>query len=143
MIRLIDQRMNTSSASYCSTCLVCIVFFLMIRRPPRSTRTDTLFPYTTLFRSRRSCPRRRIAPRPPKGDDGRRDSRRPGSDPHWFGCGLGGHEPDCRPYDRRHADCTLAFDVRHSRRLSAYAQTASTSHFPTSSPLTAKILCSH
>src|SRR3546814_12967682 len=36
-------------------CLFCcaflIVFFLMIRRPPRSTRTDTLFPYTTLFRS--------------------------------------------------------------------------------------------
>src|SRR3546814_8335265 len=28
-----------------------IFFFLMIRRPPRSTRTDTLFPYTTLFRS--------------------------------------------------------------------------------------------
>src|SRR3546814_5623950 len=27
----------------------------MIRRPPRSTRTDTLFPYTTLFRSPRSC----------------------------------------------------------------------------------------
>src|SRR3546814_12596228 len=27
------------------------VFFLMIRRPPRSTRTYTLFPYTTLFRS--------------------------------------------------------------------------------------------
>src|SRR3546814_6713145 len=26
-------------------------FLLMIRRPPRSTRTDTLFPYTTLFRS--------------------------------------------------------------------------------------------
>src|SRR3546814_6651990 len=26
-------------------------FFLMIRRPPRSTRIDTLFPYTTLFRS--------------------------------------------------------------------------------------------
>src|SRR3546814_11497831 len=31
-------------------CCVCF-FFLMIRRPPRSTRTDTLFPYTTLFRS--------------------------------------------------------------------------------------------
>src|SRR3546814_8735949 len=31
--------------------LFCFVFFLMIRRPPRSTRTDTLFPYTTLFRS--------------------------------------------------------------------------------------------
>src|SRR3546814_16478097 len=35
-----------------------IFFLLMIRRPPRSTRTDTLFPYTTLFRSQRSleCP---------------------------------------------------------------------------------------
>src|SRR3546814_12978388 len=32
-------------------CLVFCLFFLMIRRPPRSTRTDTLFPYTTLFRS--------------------------------------------------------------------------------------------
>src|SRR3546814_4477759 len=32
---------------------VSIFFFLMIRRPPRSTRTDTLFPYTTLFRSPR------------------------------------------------------------------------------------------
>src|SRR3546814_13916600 len=28
-----------------------VFFFLMMRRPPRSTRTDTLFPYTTLFRS--------------------------------------------------------------------------------------------
>src|SRR3546814_16794302 len=28
-----------------------LFFFLMIRRPPRSTRTDTLLPYTTLFRS--------------------------------------------------------------------------------------------
>src|SRR3546814_1579774 len=31
--------------------VVHFIFFLMIRRPPRSTRTDTLFPYTTLFRS--------------------------------------------------------------------------------------------
>src|SRR3546814_6507961 len=30
---------------------MCCCVFLMIRRPPRSTRTDTLFPYTTLFRS--------------------------------------------------------------------------------------------
>src|SRR3546814_5833138 len=34
--------------------------FLMIRRPPRSTRTDTLFPYTTLFRSPRPVPWREI-----------------------------------------------------------------------------------
>src|SRR3546814_13532404 len=42
--------------SYLVICLFIILFiflffFLMIRRPPRSTRTDTLFPYTTLFRS--------------------------------------------------------------------------------------------
>src|SRR3546814_14406721 len=38
--------------SPCSYACVCVsFFFLMIRRPPRSTRTDTLFPYTTLFRS--------------------------------------------------------------------------------------------
>src|SRR3546814_17143471 len=36
-------------------------FFLMIRRPPRSTRTDTLFPYTTLFRSWRPFPAQRLA----------------------------------------------------------------------------------
>src|SRR3546814_10601721 len=47
----------------CCSCysLLCVfsgsvVFFLIVRRPPRSTRTDTLFPYTTLFRS--ACPRR-------------------------------------------------------------------------------------
>src|SRR3546814_20277897 len=38
---------------YCS-----LFFFLMIRRPPRPTRTDTLFPYTTLFRSMRDPNRR-------------------------------------------------------------------------------------
>src|SRR3546814_14695205 len=38
-----------SRARYSS--LYTLLVFLMIRRPPRSTRTDTLFPYTTLFRS--------------------------------------------------------------------------------------------
>src|SRR3546814_11642437 len=44
-------------------------FFLMIRRPPRSTRTDTLFPYTTLFRSlrRRRDGRRHWVVRPVEG----------------------------------------------------------------------------
>src|SRR3546814_13456487 len=37
--------------SYDSLMVCFCFFFLMIRRPPRSTRTDTLFPYTTLFRS--------------------------------------------------------------------------------------------
>src|SRR3546814_6503132 len=39
------------------SCWLCVVFFfLMIRRPPRSTRTDTRFPYTTLFRSGHQLP---------------------------------------------------------------------------------------
>src|SRR3546814_2083534 len=40
-----------SYARCCVLFLFIAIFFLMIRRPPRSTRTDTLFPYTTLFRS--------------------------------------------------------------------------------------------
>src|SRR3546814_15050282 len=36
---------------FLSVSLLVSLFFLMILRPPRSTRTDTLFPYTTLFRS--------------------------------------------------------------------------------------------
>src|SRR3546814_5081715 len=50
----------------------------MIRRPPRSTRTDTLFPYTTLFRSAVICAQQRGADqrRPRTGDDrGQPDSR--------------------------------------------------------------------
>src|SRR3546814_20712525 len=40
--------------------MICLfVFFLMLRRPPRSTRTDTLLPYTTLFRSLRAKPKKR------------------------------------------------------------------------------------
>src|SRR3546814_11823806 len=42
--------MSVDTYSTC-TCLMFLFFFLMIRRPPSSTRTDTLFPYTTLFRS--------------------------------------------------------------------------------------------
>src|SRR3546814_1225056 len=48
-----------------------VFFFLMLRRPPRSTRTDTLFPYTTLFRSRALD-----ESRPNAGADGGRGGRR-------------------------------------------------------------------
>src|SRR3546814_18721406 len=37
-----------------------VVFFLLIRRPPRSTRTDTRFPYTTPFRCERDRPGERV-----------------------------------------------------------------------------------
>src|SRR3546814_5505448 len=51
--------------SYCV-----LVFFLMIRRPPRSTRTDTLFPYTTLFRSDQDHQHRRDVEAPGRGKGG-------------------------------------------------------------------------
>src|SRR3546814_16929838 len=66
-----------------------LIVFLMIRRPPRSTRTDTLFPYTTLFRCRETTG---------AGGRGRRRSpmpRRPR--PRW--CARDGCSPssDARP----------------------------------------------
>src|SRR3546814_3893718 len=45
---------TASSDIYMCVFVFNFFFFLMIRRPPRSTRTDTLFPYTTLFRSGRA-----------------------------------------------------------------------------------------
>src|SRR3546814_5847363 len=50
------------------SCYSVVVFFVMIRRPPRSTRTDTLFPYTTLFRSVRPRPDAEVL-LPAEGDD--------------------------------------------------------------------------
>src|SRR3546814_1404820 len=53
-----------------------LFFFLMIRRPPISTRTDTLFPYTTLFRSAHPLGQEagpKGAPRPPPQDHARDD----------------------------------------------------------------------
>src|SRR3546814_18115983 len=72
-----------------------LFFFLRIRRPPRSTRTDTLFPYTTLFRSYRfrgpqggpedrklgrmaaqAAPRRGVVPAPGRSGGSARHSAR-------------------------------------------------------------------
>src|SRR3546814_16716211 len=50
---VISLRVITSWCYYIRLLCFLFCFFLMIRRPPRSTRTDTLFPYTTLFRSHR------------------------------------------------------------------------------------------
>src|SRR3546814_4317424 len=51
----------------------------MTRRPPRSTRTDTLFPYTTLFRSHRARrPHRRPLCPPRRRCDGGAEARRGG-----------------------------------------------------------------
>src|SRR3546814_14027994 len=64
----------------CYYSLSCSCFFLMIRRPPRSTRTDTLFPYTTLFRSHpRVGGQDRQAPDRPRSGDVLRHRRRDSS----------------------------------------------------------------
>src|SRR3546814_1647962 len=59
----------------CVTVIFVFFFFLMIRRPPRSTRTDTLFPYTTLFRSAliRACYKATLNPGRKAGHTERRD----------------------------------------------------------------------
>src|SRR3546814_12035917 len=65
----------------CLLVLVVYFVFLRIRRPPRSTRTDTLFPYTTLFRSQRHAAGRPAARRGGDRTPARRprpDRRRPG-----------------------------------------------------------------
>src|SRR3546814_17639084 len=63
----------------CSVLLLGL-FFLMIRRPPRSTRTDTLFPYTTLFRSLLSLSRG-------QADRADRDLLLRGLERRWLGPG--------------------------------------------------------
>src|SRR3546814_9712560 len=75
----------------------------MIRRPPRSTRTDTLFPYTTLFRSygRRRHARRAHAATPPKRFAS------------WFRrASLG---PQIRPWELCRDQDTLSFSIDHRR----------------------------
>src|SRR3546814_8107495 len=80
--------------------ICCSFFFLMIRRPPRSTRTDTLFPYTTLFRSCRQFSEQLVQY---PGARGRRRRRRdrPGSGGYraWprYGVAAGAAQPRASP----------------------------------------------
>src|SRR3546814_4234775 len=77
--------------------LLYVLFFLLILRPPISTRTDTLFPYTTLFRSRHpricaACDRPRCCPRP-----------------HWCGCRPSSPAPPLSASPRNRS-CSFAQD---------------------------------
>src|SRR3546814_19468262 len=108
--------------------LCCLVFFfLMLRRPPRSTRTDTLFPYTTLFRSPYPKPLRRWRTRA---------IREPKSEPRAVGgvaptyairvsCPFAmpmrplvgrGYAPDTRPVSEAGAPMVHAFEPRLKSR---------------------------
>src|SRR3546814_6307106 len=70
----------------------------MLRRPPRATRTDTLFPYTTLFRSAGFTPFLLDYCRPTK------------------------LEPESHPHDETHAVCILSCRTRKSRRVADLAR---------------------
>src|SRR3546814_9751232 len=84
---------RTSESVVWLVCLLTFFFFLMIRRPPRSTRTYTLFPYTTLFRS---------LPAPGAGLQGQGDRSRQRGDRHGqrgqagFRVRLGRRRPEPR-----------------------------------------------
>src|SRR3546814_10716282 len=81
----------STSESHCEFFITILImfFFLMIRRPPRSTRTDTLFPYTTLFRSPEGAAAHgHLLPR---ADRGRR---------LWRSLRRG----SCRPHSRRRSE---------------------------------------
>src|SRR3546814_10410012 len=101
----------------------------MIRRPPRSTRTDTLFPYTTLFRSRRTRvrpgPRRRAAAGPPQSKGEPPLPGRPALDRSPAPAGRGKTErshhravfQDCGPANL-HVDGRVAHDARSEEHTS-------------------------
>src|SRR3546814_2064971 len=111
----------------------------MIRRPPRSTRTDTLFPYTTLFRSRfgrgrmaildhRQPPRLRLARRRPADQNGEEDEGQdgPGDDKDdWQVHGqlvsasiAGGRDGALKT--RPHAACFAPLDRKSTRLNSSH-----------------------
>src|SRR3546814_1074285 len=88
-------------------------FFLMIRRPPIATRTDTLFPYTTLFRSR-----------PPSrpGSIRRTSTRRAGRSAAWRTCGglpLLAHDRVERPGARPGEDQVEEREAEQQRCIAA------------------------
>src|SRR3546814_18322910 len=85
---MIYTYVNSLSHSVC----FCF-FFLMIRRPPRSTRTDTLFPYTTLFRS---IGRRAGGASGDEEDDERGKTDAPPSKFKEQAAGQQGCHPQCR-----------------------------------------------
>src|SRR3546814_7836013 len=97
------------------TIFVMLFIFLMIRRPPRSTRTDTLFPYTTLFRSTKLF-------QPPRD---RGAGRRTGDERLRLFPGRGGRAAPSVRNARRAPAGAVAADVRLYRRRTP-ARTPST-----------------
>src|SRR3546814_12646013 len=101
---------------------VVLVFFLMIRRPPRSTRTDTLFPYTTLFRSQvaGAPPRIVVAPHPAEHTGpgtGQRLVQPGGAVDQQGGTGIGGEVAGVlgQARDQQQRRCVVVDSQQHQR----------------------------
>src|SRR3546814_7779264 len=126
----------------------------MIRRPPRSTRTDTLFPYTTLFRSPRNRAAadpaiaghgklRRGQPRISRDDHARHGGAHPQSQPaeprildergaRYHGAGLPGQGQGGPAQDRERTAWIFDFAVLHDRKDGARHEGAARSEEQTS-----------
>src|SRR3546814_15277946 len=89
------------------SCCFELIFFLMIRRPPRSTRTDTLFPYTTLFRS------------PPFVGEGVVGVDREGPVGRRRRQGGSGNRGGCKESEKAHASLHRSMGDRKSTRLNS------------------------
>src|SRR3546814_10141680 len=87
----------------------------MVRRPPRSTRTDTLFPYTTLFRSPRAALDRACAPASARRHRHRPDTPRCASDdrrPQMDTVREIGRAHVCTPVTNAHLVCRLLLEKK-------------------------------
>src|SRR3546814_19427484 len=93
------------------------VFFLMIRRPPRSTRPDTLLPYTTLFRSRDHDRRAAVRAADAGGDGGAVPRARPGTPARTAQAGA-------------RATCDRTVDRERAGRARTRGRTANNWHEP-------------
>src|SRR3546814_14403244 len=106
-------------------------FFLSIRRPPRSTRTDTLFPYTTLFRSHHHhhIHQRRLHEPLEQGSRihvPRRDKKRPGECHHHHDANEAPVTTGARPRRNRVEDVDEIFPAAHRDDLAHRTRSFST-----------------
>src|SRR3546814_7929348 len=95
------------------------LFFVIVRRPPRSTRTDTLFPYTTLFRSSRTPAPQRRSERtrqrsPNRSPTGRNNCRRCPSAASASICSM---KPPARRRGRKEGDETMAWEFEQAGKF--------------------------
>src|SRR3712207_7407919 len=95
-------------------CVFIVFFFLMIRRPPRST----LFPYTTLFRSWRRRGRRGGAPRHPAWRSAGCSRPRPGRRRVGAGRGSRSEEHTSELQSRQYLVCRLLLEKKKKKKQS-------------------------